>query len=177
MKKLVKVLGAAALAATVVAMPASAQMEAGDKSISLAGLMMVTDASSTVTAFGGFNYYQTKNFAWRLNANLSMTEVTGSDAITTTNLGAGLEWNFVGAESKSVPFIAFDINQSIMTDFSQTELAPSIGLRSFLNRNASFDTALSYRTALSQDETVGDTGGTLLLQLGLSFYFGRDARR
>lgn len=177
MSKFVGWVGAAALSVTVAAAPLSAQIEAGDRSVGVQGLIATLTGDESFT-FGmgylSFNKFQTKKFAWRLNAVIQVSDA-GDGMETSTGLGGGLEWNFNSEGLKTIPFVAIDAQQFMAKDQNMTMLSPSIGFRSFVSRSTSFDVAVSYNTIVAGGGDI--SGGLILARMGFSYYLGKDPRR
>jgi len=166
------------LGSCLAARPAAAQIEKGDKSLALQSLAWFATGDESFT-FGlgaiGFNYFQTRSFAWRVGAVVVAFEV-GDASATVTGLTGGLEWNFGQQGAKTVPFIAVDVSQLIGENMNSTGIAPSAGWRTFISRSTSFDVVGAYSTNLTKDDS-GSSGGLITARLGFSFYFGKDSRR
>lgn len=179
MPRIAKWVAAAVIALVVAVKPAAAQLEAGDRSIAVQGLLMTSGGGEDGFTMGlgllAYNYYKTKNLAIRSNIIATSSASGDEDAETTIALGVGAEWNFTRAtESKSIPFAALDVLYITgPDDLAAVGLSPSVGVRTFISRSASFDVVGAYNM-YSQD---GDTAGIFAIRLGLSFYLGKDARR
>jgi hypothetical protein len=161
------------------AAPATAQIEAGDRSISLNGMYMTLMGAEDATfSMGigqiGFNKFQTSKFAWRVSGLVQVFD-SGDGAETTTGFGGGLEWNFNEKGKTTIPFVALDVNLFSASSDSFTLLSPSAGFRAFLSRSTSFDMAASYNTIVSGPEDT--SGGIMMLRMGFSYYLGKDPRR
>lgn len=177
MRNSMRWLSIVALGTCLAARPAVAQIEKGDKSLGLQSLAWFSTGEQSFK-FGlgavGFNYFQTRNFAWRLGAVVVGFEVDGEGG-TVTGLTGGLEWNFGQSGAKTVPFIAVDVSQLTGPGLSATGIAPSAGWRTFISRSTSFDVVGAYNTSLTKDDS-GSRAGLISARLGFSFYFGKDSR-
>lgn len=179
MSRFLKWTGAVSLGLALAAAPAAAQIEAGDKSVSLNGMYMTLSGVPDVTfslsmAQAGFNKFQTSKFAWRVST-LIMVSDAGEGNETMTGFGGGLEWNFNKQGRTTIPFVAMDVNQFSASDESFTMLSPSAGFRAFMSRSTSFDVAASYNTIVAGLEDA--SGGLIMVRMGFSYYLGKDPRR
>lgn len=179
MRNLVRLLLAVVLTLGLAARPAMAQIEAGDKSLTFTALGQSTtgtdDKQTMIMALVGMNFFQTRNFAWRLSVT-GIGGESGGDSSNGALLGAGVEWNFNAQGAKSIPFLAVDVSQFMFPDANASMVSPSAGLRSFVSRSTSFDVAGAYNLLIAGGED-GGTFGFYALRLGFSFYFGKDTRR
>ncbi|HLA91668.1 MAG TPA: hypothetical protein VJL28_14660 [Gemmatimonadaceae bacterium] len=179
MRNAVRLLSAVALASGLAAGPAMAQIEAGDKSLMLHVFGQSTtgtdDKQTMVMALVGVNFFQTRNFAWRLSVT-GIGGESGGDSSNGALLGAGVEWNFNSEGAKAIPFVAVDASQFMFPDANASMVSPSAGLRSFVSRSTSFDVAGSYNLLIAGGED-GGTFGFFQLRLGFSYFLGKDARR
>jgi hypothetical protein len=174
-----------AAALTASARPALAQIEAGDKKISLDGSLTsqtVGGSSSTSGQIDGtIGYYLSRNIALRVTASEFL-----SSGFNMTLLGGGAEYNFAPATNPAlpfmVPFVALDASTSLMsfsgasagvpTPPTAINFRPAAGIRWFLSRQTSFDASASY--------TIGNSdsgGGAFAINFGLSFYFLKDSKK
>lgn len=175
MRRVLRSVGAALLGVALAAPVASAQIEAGDKSVAVTGQVMsgTGDASFTMgIGILGYNYFQTRNFAWRITLGVITSDVD-EESSTSTIAGGGVEWNFGKADSKTVPFVAFDVSSISAGETTAIGYGPSAGFRTFLTRSTSFDVTGNY-TVYSAE---GDSAGILGVRLGFSYFIGKDARR
>lgn len=167
-----------AVVVCVAAQPVSAQIEKGDKSLALQGLVSSKtggDSSQTLgMVLASLNFFQTRNFAWRVSIT-EMAGTSGGETSSGTLFGGGVEWNFNQQGSTKIPFVAFDASYFLFKDFNVLMVSPSAGARFFLSRSTSFDVAASYNTFVSGEDTGG--GGLVLVRLGFSYYFGKDTRK
>ena len=179
MPRVFRWIGAASLGLAFIAAPAAAQIEAGDKSVSLNGMYLTLSGVPDVTfslsmAQAGFNKFQTSKFAWRVSG-LVMVSDAGEGAETMTGFGGGLEWNFNKQGRTTIPFVAMDATLFSASNESLTMLSPSAGFRAFMSRSTSFDVAASYNTIVSGVEDA--SGGLIMVRMGFSYYLGKDPRR
>jgi hypothetical protein len=179
---------AAIAIAALIARPAHAQIESGDRAISVFGSLSFSGGSggqgSTTSGslFGSVQYFISRQFALRVNVSEFITTSTSSDpfsgqqtnnTLTSTEVGGGLEYDFQFAENRTVPYLAFDVATSASGSGPSTALlSPSAGIRFFMNRNTAFNVAGVY-----QESTTAGAPATVLLQFGLSVFFGGDKRK
>ena len=182
MHNLLRRMSVGALALCLVAQPASAQIEKGDRSLALQGLFTskgATESSESQTlgmVLASVNFFQTRNFAWRVSV-IEMAGTSGGETSSGTLLGGGFEWNFNEQGSTKIPFVALDGAYFLFPDFNVLMVSPSAGARFFLNRSMSFDVAASYNTFVSGGDAGDSGGGLVLLRLGFSYYFGKNTRK
>jgi hypothetical protein len=170
---------AAVAALAVVSTRASAQIEAGDKAISLFGSLSFQNGSggsgstSSGTLFGSLQYFMTRQFALRVNAFEVLSTGSDGSTVTVTELGGGVEYDFQAAQNTTVPYLAFDVTASSGGGGSSSAmLSPSAGFRFFMNRNTALNLAGVY-----QQSTQSGAPATLMMQVGLSVFFGGDKRK
>jgi hypothetical protein len=166
----------AVLALALASSRAAAQIEAGDKAISVSGsISFSSTAGSSSTsgfAFGSLQYFMTRQLAVR--ANISEFISGGASSLSLTTLGAGLEYDLQREQQTTVPYFAFDVATTTGggTGGSSMLLEPSAGIRFFVSRNTALNVAGLYQTSTSSSGS-----GTFVMQFGLSVFFGGDKRK
>lgn len=154
-----------------------AQIESGDKSVSVSGSIVQTpgsnggSSSTSGNVFGGLNYFWTRQTAFRLNAGAIISTTNGTST-TFATLGGGLEYDFSSEGQTRVPYLAFDVLSISGGDVSSIQLAPAVGARFFVSRSTAFDVAGVYRQSTDKGAT-----GSYEARFGLSFFFGSDKRK
>ncbi len=179
---------AAVVVAAFIARPAYAQIESGDRAVSIFGSLSFAGgqggqgSTTSGNLFGSIQYFMTRQFALRVNVSEVISTSTSQDpftgqqtnnTLTFTQVGGGVEYDFQFAENKTVPYLAFDVATSAGGGGpSSALLSPSAGFRFFMNRNTAFNVAGVY-----QQSTTAGAPATVLLQFGLSVFFGGDKRK
>jgi hypothetical protein len=159
----------------------SAQIEAGDKKVSLDGAIQSQKIAGESSTSGQVNaslgYYLSRNIALRGTIFEYL-----SKGLNMTSLGAGAEYSFAPATNPAlpfmVPFVALDASTTIFSitggvaPSSSILLRPAGGVRWFLSRNSSFDVSASYTVGA---EASG--GGVFGINFGFSYYFLKESKR
>lgn len=155
---------------------AHAQIEQGDKRFSLDGRLSKSltqsgsDLEGNVT--GEYGWYWRRNVALNAGAGISFS---GSTVLTL--LAVGAEYNFSDPGDTKVPFVNMNVGTLFGGGISALVLQPSVGERFFLSRQTSFDVNLEYTYTAVQVSGASGNDGTIALNFGFSFFFGRGDKR
>jgi len=166
MRKLLGLMAGLAFAATTV----QAQIEAGDKAVSVFGNLTINKDYNSGTLGGGLNTYFTNNLGLRVLTMLNMSSDGSGGTMTFTTVGAGVEVDLAPRGAKSMPYVFADMTvaaSSCSGCESTTDFTPGVGFRTFLSRQASFFAQASYKAGRN-----GASGSTTI-DFGLQYFIGK----
>ena len=164
-KALVLVAGLALVATT-----AQAQIEPGDKAVTIFGNLTITDNYNSGTIGAGLNQYFTNYLGLRVLSVINMSSDGQGGTTTFTQVGGGLEVDLAPRGAKSMPYLFADFMvaaSSVSGSESTTDFTPGVGFRTFMSRQASFYVQASYKS--------GENGasGSTTVDFGLQYFFGK----
>jgi hypothetical protein len=166
MRKIVGIMAALVLTASV----AQAQIEKGDKSVSIQGSITSSGDNVSGNLYYGLSTYVSDHLGLRFGSMMFL--MGDADNTTTTMLAGGIEYVLAPRGSKTVPYIfgnySFTSFSSDAIDSnSSSDFNGGAGIRKFLSREAALKVEGTY--------TPGKNGadGSLAIQFGIDYFFGR----
>lgn len=166
MKRILGVMAGLTMAASF----AQAQIEPGDKAVSVFGNVTITDNYNSGTIGVGLNQYFTNYLGLRLLTVMNMSSDGSGGTTTFTQLGGGVEVDLAPRGAKSMPYLFADYMvaaSSVSGSKATSDFTPGVGFRTFLSRQASFYVQGSYKSGQS-----GASGSTTI-DFGLQYFFGK----
>jgi hypothetical protein len=121
---------------------------------------------------GEYGWYWRRNVA--LNAGAGIT-FSGSTVLTL--LAVGSEYNFSDPGDTKVPFVNLNVGTLFGGGLTAIVVQPSVGSHFFVSRQTSFDVDLEYTYTAVKVSGASGNDGTVALNFGFSFYFGRGDKR